>query len=56
VDDGLPRRVAGLPDGSEISESKWRQESLKCFGNAIVPQVAMEIMRAIKEIEDGPET
>jgi DNA (cytosine-5)-methyltransferase 1 len=54
VDDGLPRRVVRLPDGSEISESKWRQESLKCFGNAIVPQVAMEIMRGIKEVEEQP--
>jgi DNA (cytosine-5)-methyltransferase 1 len=51
VDDGISRRVARLPDGSTISESKWRQEALKCYGNSIVPQVAMEIMRAIKEID-----
>lgn len=53
VDDGLPKRVARLPDGSEISESKWRQEALKAYGNSIVPEVAMEIFRAIKAIEDG---
>jgi DNA (cytosine-5)-methyltransferase 1 len=45
--------VARLPDGSEISESKWRQEALKAYGNSIVPEVAMEIFRAIKAIEDG---
>jgi DNA (cytosine-5)-methyltransferase 1 len=43
--------VARLPDGTSISESKWRQSALKAYGNAIVPQVAMEIMRAIKEID-----
>src|SRR5664280_1013340 len=52
VDDGLPRKVARLPDGSTISESKWRQEALKCYGNSIVPQVAMEIMRGIKAIDE----
>ena len=51
LDDGLPRRLVRLPDGSTITESKWRQESLKCYGNAIVPQVAMVIMAAIKAID-----
>lgn len=51
MDDGLPRRLVRFPDGSTISESKWRQEALKAYGNSIVPQVAMEIMRAIKEID-----
>ena len=45
VDDGIPRRM----DGSTISSAKWRQESLKAYGNAIVPQVAMQIFKAIKE-------
>ena len=45
VDDGLPRLVDGVP----ISRAKWRQGSLKAYGNAIVPQVAMEIFKAIKE-------
>jgi DNA (cytosine-5)-methyltransferase 1 len=44
--------VVRFSDGSTISESKWRQEALKCYGNSIVPQVAMEIMRAIKELDD----
>lgn len=41
-----------LPDGTTISESKWRQEALKAYGNAIVPQVAMKIMEGIKEIDN----
>jgi DNA (cytosine-5)-methyltransferase 1 len=44
VDDGLPRTV----DGASYSRAKWRKESLKAYGNAIVPAVAMEIFRAIK--------
>lgn len=44
MDDGLPREV----DGISYSFSKWRNESIKAYGNAIVPQVAMEIFRAIK--------
>jgi DNA (cytosine-5)-methyltransferase 1 len=44
VDDGLPAGVHGL----ELSKSKHREERLKALGNAIVPQVAMEIMKAIK--------
>jgi DNA (cytosine-5)-methyltransferase 1 len=47
LDDGLPKRMVRLPDRT-ISQSKWRQEALKAYGNAIVPQVAVEIMRAIK--------
>lgn len=44
VDDGLPRWM----DGVTISASKHRKERLKACGNAIVPQVAMEIFKAIK--------
>lgn len=44
MDDGLPRKV----DGVSYSFAKWRNESIKAYGNAIVPQVAMEIFRAIK--------
>lgn len=44
MDDGLPREV----DGVSYSFAKWRNESIKAYGNAIVPQVAMEIFRAIK--------
>ncbi len=44
--DGLPFDV----DNLTISFSKWRQESIKAYGNAWVPQVAYEIFRAIEEI------
>jgi DNA (cytosine-5)-methyltransferase 1 len=30
-----------------ITFSKWRQESIKGYGNAIVPQVAYEIFKVI---------
>lgn len=48
VDDGLPRLVDGVP----FSRAKWRKDSLKAYGNAIVPQVAMEIFNAIKKIRE----
>lgn len=34
-----------------ITFSKWRNESIKAGGNAIVPQVAFEIFKAINEFE-----
>lgn len=42
-DDGLPFEV----DSLTIPFTKWRQESVKAYGNAIVPQVAYEIFIAI---------
>lgn len=42
-DDGLSIRLDG------ITFPKWRQETIKAYGNAIVPQVAYEIFKAIKE-------
>ena len=48
VDDGLPAEL----DGFELTKSRHRVERLKALGNAIVPQVAIEIMRAIKEREE----
>ena len=35
----------------DISVSRWRKESLKSFGNAIVPQVAFQIFSAINSIQ-----
>lgn len=43
-DDGL----SGQLDG--ITFSKWRNESIKAYGNAIVPQVAFEIFKVIQII------
>jgi DNA (cytosine-5)-methyltransferase 1 len=43
--DGLPRYLDGIPF------SKWRKESLKGFGNAIVPDLAFQIFRSIEEFD-----
>ena len=45
--DGLPFDVGDLT----IPFTKWRQESVKGYGNAIVPQVILEIFKAIEEVE-----
>ena len=44
-DDGLPKELDG------ITFPKWRSESIKGYGNAIVPQVAHRIFESIKEYE-----
>src|SRR5690625_1533331 len=44
-DDGLSTRLDG------ITFPKWRNESIKGYGNAIVPQVALQIFKAIEEYE-----
>ena len=44
-DDGLPKEL------DNITFSKWRQESIKAYGNAIVPQVALQIFKAIQQYE-----
>jgi DNA (cytosine-5)-methyltransferase 1 len=43
--DGISTKLDG------ITFSKWRAESIKGFGNAIVPEVALEIFKAIKKID-----
>jgi len=47
VDDELPVEL----DEFKLSKSRHRAEQLKAYGNAIVPQVAIEIMKAIKLYE-----
>jgi len=42
-DDGLPFELDG------ITFSKWRAESIKAYGNAIVPQVAYQIFKSIQQ-------
>jgi DNA (cytosine-5)-methyltransferase 1 len=41
------------PNLDGIAFSKWRNESIKAGGNAIVPQVAYEIFKAIKLFNDA---
>jgi DNA (cytosine-5)-methyltransferase 1 len=48
MDDGIPARLGGLGREDYKFYPWWRKEALKAYGNAIVPQVAIEIMRAIK--------
>jgi len=43
--DGIPGRLV------DITFSKWRKESIKALGNAIVPQIAYEIFKAIEEVK-----
>lgn len=43
--DGLPAELDG------ITFSKWRNESIKAYGNAIVPEVALQIFNTINQIE-----
>jgi DNA (cytosine-5)-methyltransferase 1 len=44
-DDGLSDRL------DAITFSKWRNESIKAAGNAIVPQVALQIFKAIEQYD-----
>jgi DNA (cytosine-5)-methyltransferase 1 len=44
-DDGLPSELDG------ITFSKWRNESIKAYGNAIVPQVVYQIFKSIEAYE-----
>jgi predicted carbohydrate-binding protein with CBM5 and CBM33 domain len=44
--DGIPKELDG------ITFSKWRKESIKAYGNAIVPQVVYPIYKAIQIYED----
>ncbi|WP_066621739.1 DNA cytosine methyltransferase [Rufibacter roseus] len=46
-DDGLPTGLDG------ITFSKWRNESIKAGGNAIVPQVAYQIFKAINQLSQA---
>jgi DNA (cytosine-5)-methyltransferase 1 len=45
-DDGIPTQLDG------ITFSKWRNESIKAYGNAVVPQVVHQIFKAIQQYED----
>jgi DNA (cytosine-5)-methyltransferase 1 len=36
-------------DGTALGFTKWRTESIKAYGNAIVPQVMYRIFQAIAQ-------
>jgi DNA (cytosine-5)-methyltransferase 1 len=44
--DGISNRLDG------ITFSKWRNESIKAYGNAVVPQVVYQIFKTIQEYEN----
>lgn len=46
-DDGIPNKL------DDISVSRWRKESIKGYGNAIVPQVALEIFKVIEQMNSN---
>ena len=48
-DDGFSSRLDG------ITFSKWRNESIKAAGNAVVPQVVYQIFQAIQQYEHEKE-
>ena len=47
-DDGLSK----IMDGTTLGFHKWRNESIKAYGNAIVPQVMFRIFQAIESIQN----
>jgi DNA (cytosine-5)-methyltransferase 1 len=44
-DDGIPKEL------DSITFSKWKNQSIKAYGNAIVPQVAHQLFKTIEEFE-----
>jgi DNA (cytosine-5)-methyltransferase 1 len=46
-DDGIPTELDG------ITFSKWRAESIKGYGNAIVPQIAYQLFEIIQELNEN---
>ena len=46
-DDGLPKEL------DNITFSKWKKETIKAYGNAIVPQVAYEIFKTIQYYDNN---
>lgn len=46
-DDGLSDRLV------DITFSRWRAEAIKAYGNAIVPQVVLQVYKAIEAFENA---
>jgi DNA (cytosine-5)-methyltransferase 1 len=48
-------RNDGVSTGLDnITFSKWRNESIKAYGNAVVPQVVLQIFKTIQQYENLP--
>lgn len=45
-DDGIPKQLSG------ITVSRWIKESMKSYGNSMVPQVVYQIFKCINEIKE----
>lgn len=39
----------GMDKRFPLRDKRWKQESIKAYGNAVVPQVVYEIFKAIQE-------
>lgn len=50
IESGIIRMLDGLPEGMDYTE---RSKRIKALGNAIVPQVAYQIFKAIERYERG---
>lgn len=51
-DDGLSK----IMDRTSLGFHKWRNESIKAYGNAIVPQVMFRIFQAIESVQNENRT
>lgn len=50
VEPDLLREIHGIPEGLDgISLPEWRKQSIKAYGNAIVPQIAYVIFQSIQK-------
>lgn len=45
--------VSGRLDTKAISKKAWRRQSLKAYGNAIVPQLAYRLFKIIEEMQNS---
>lgn len=62
-DDGFPARLDACPvlewlrpNGRFRFSGYWRRESIKAYGNAVVPQVVLQIFETINEYENALQT